>query len=118
LLFIFNNFYYSQSIYNSSSFLIKEMKTKKLGLFTNFSIIGYPNVKKINFKNTAGLVISFFLSSKNCLLTESKKKDLPTIGLVTPEISLDFIDYPIYLNFSCFYSTYFFNKFLLKFLLK
>ena len=117
LLFIFNKSLYSQTFLSKSCSNLKYIKHQKLGLFTNFSTIIYNNLFFLNIKTIPCFLISFFLNTNNLLLIESKKKKIPSIGLITPITNSNLIEYPIFFNSYTFYSIFFFNKFLLIFLL-
>lgn len=118
LLFISTHFLYSQTIYNKYYFhIIKELLNKKLGVFTNFSIIGYDFFKKLNFKYNPCFLIFLELKQDISLLVESKKKNIPTIALVNIDLNSCLIDYPLCVNSSYFYTIYFFSKFLFKLIL-
>jgi len=50
------------------------------------------------------------------LLLESKKKNLPSIGLVDDNFNSYLMDYPICLSPLYFYNVYFFSKFFFRYL--
>ncbi len=116
-LFLFNKSFYSQTVLKNNYSTIKESGNIKLGLFTNFSIIIYNATHFLDIKTLPCFLICFFLNENNNLFLESKKQHIPSIGLIYPVLNSTLVDYPIFFNFFYFYSVYFFNKFLLAFML-
>jgi ribosomal protein S2 len=118
ILFISTKFLYCQTVHNNYYFnIIKELINKKLGIFTNFSILGYTSFKKFNFHYNPSFIVFLYLKNNTSLLIESKKKNIPTISLINSDFNSSLIEYPLCINSSYFYTTYFFSKFLFKLVL-
>jgi len=113
ILFVSNNFIYSQSIYNFFFLpIIKKLMISNSGIFTNFSVTSIKSFKTLDFYFNPSLIINFYLN-KNLLL-ESKKKNIPLIGLLPMNVNTYLIDYPLPINSIFFYTIYFFSKFFLN----
>ena len=118
LLFVSTKFLYHQTIYKNHYFsIIKKLINVKSGIFTNFSVSSYKSFKQLDFKLNPSLAIFFSLKNNNTLLMESKKKNIPIIGLLTPNINSYLIEYPLFINSLYFYTIFFFHKFFFKIIL-
>ena len=117
-LFISTKFFYCQSIYKNYFFsIVKKLLEIKSGIFTNFSVSNFKFFEKLNFKLNPDFVLFFSLKNNKNFLLESKKKNIPTIAILTPKCSSFLIEYPLIVNNLFFYIIYFFHKFFFKLIL-
>ena len=115
-LFIGTSYVYSNSIHKINS--IAELNDKKVGILTNFSLCGYKNVNSISLSKIPAVIFFFHTIENYFLILESKKKNLPTIGLINSDTNSYLIDYPIFLNSFYFYNIYIFSRFFFKYITK
>ena len=109
---------FSKTIGSINSISIaKKIFFRKAGIFTNFSICSFNVFTDLDFWRNPSLLIFFYLSEKDRLLLESKKKYIPTIGFTSLTKSKGLLDYAVPVNSSYFYTVYFFSKILFKLLL-
>lgn len=116
ILFISTKFFYYQTIFKKYYFSIikKLLNVKSIGIFTNFSVLSHRIFKNLDFKFNPSVIFFFYLKKNIFLLIESKKKNIPTISLLTADLNSSLIEYPLFVNSLYFYTIYFFNKFFFK----
>jgi ribosomal protein S2 len=118
LLFIGSKFVYSQTIYKKFFFsVIKRFINIKSGIFTNFFVTSYKLIDKLNFDSNPSCIFFFNLRRNNLILLESKKENIPSIGIASSNLNVSLLDYPIFVNSLYFYSTFFLSKFFFKLIL-
>lgn len=118
LLFLGSKFFYMQTIYNEFCFsIIKNVISTKPGVFTNFSITNSNNFFFLDFYFNPCIIIMCQTISSLTILIESKKKQIPIIGIVNLNSNTNLIDYPLITNTIYFYTIFFFSKFFFKLIL-
>jgi len=114
-LFVGTKYVYSQSICKNS--FISKLENLDAGILTNFSVKGFNHFENLKLYKNVSIILFFYILKNDYLLLESKRKDIPTIGLVNSFTNISLIDYPIFLNSSYFYNTYIFSRFFFKYIL-
>jgi ribosomal protein S2 len=117
ILFAGTKYFYTQSFFPLKSKFISKLIDTKVGSFTNFVIEGFKFFNK-NLKKNSSLIFFFNLSTNDFLLVESKKKKIPSIGLLNASNSCSMIDYPIFFNSFYFHNVYFFSRLVFKYILR
>lgn len=95
---------------------ITEIEKIKLGTFCNVHIMSKSIFKNICFEKNPNFVLFWNGDQNTYLIEESKKKIIPSIGLINTSTNALLIDYQITVNNNYFYSVYFFTKLLFKML--
>ena len=115
-LFIGTSYIYSNSIYKTNS--IAELNNRNMGVLTKFSLCGYKCFNSLLLNKKPAIVLFFHTMENYFLVMESKKKNLPTVGLINRYTNSCLIDYPIFLNSFYFYNIYIFSRFFFKYITK
>lgn len=115
VLCIGTNFLYSK-ITSSKRFLIHQLTSSNVGIFSNFSITSFYSLYHISLKNLPKILIFFYLNENESLVKEAKLKNIPIIGLISSKENSYLIDYPIIIGSSYFSTIYFFSLFFFRFL--
>jgi ribosomal protein S2 len=118
VLFVGTKCFYSQSFYSLKSKFVSKLIEGKIGTFTNFMIEGFNLFDNTKLKTSPALIFFFNVSINDFLLLESKKKNIPSVGLVNASNNRSFIDYPIFFNSFYFHTVYFFSRLIFKYVLK
>jgi ribosomal protein S2 len=117
ILFAGTKYFYTQSFLSVKSKFVSKLTEVKMGSFTNFVIEGFKFFHKTLKKNSS-LIFFFNLSKNDFLLTESKKKKIPSIGLLNANNNCSLVDYPIFFNSFYFHNVYFFSRLIFKYILR
>ena len=117
ILFVGTTYFYIQSFSFLKSKFISVLTEGGIGSFTNFVTSGFKFFNK-KLKKNSSLIFFLNVSINDNLIVESKKKKIPTIGLVNPRFNISLLDYPIFLNSFYFYNVYFFSRLVFKYILK
>lgn len=118
ILFVGTKCFYAQFFLSLKSKLISQLIEGKIGTFTNFIIEGFKFFNGTKLKKNPSLIIFFNISINDFLLVEAKKKNIPSVGLVSASNNSGLIDYPIFLNSFYFHNVYFFSRLVFKYILK
>ena len=117
IIFVATKWLYSKIIYHPFYLsLIKDLVYRNPGIFSNISYLKDLFFNKLDFNTIPTVLIFFYFKDKDYLLREAKKKKIPVIGLIGSKTKVTLIDYPIFINTDYFYVSYFFSKFLFKFI--
>jgi len=117
ILFVGTQSFYTQSFLFLKSKLVSILIEGDIGSFTNFVTSGFKFFNK-KLKKNPSLILFFNFSVNTFLLLESKKKKIPSIGLVNPSNNISMVDYPIFLNSFYFYNVYFFSRLVFRYILR
>jgi ribosomal protein S2 len=118
VLFVATKCVYAQSFFLLKSKVVSKLVESNTATFTNFVNEGFKFFESTKLKKNACIIIFFNLSINDFLLIESKKKNIPSIGLVNANNNVGLIDYPIFLNSFYFYNVYFFSRLVFKYILR
>jgi ribosomal protein S2 len=117
ILFVSSNSIYTQTVRtNNTSNLGKQLTEWKVGVLSNFSLQGFRLFKHLKLNVPPEAIVFLSFQDNDLLLLESKKKNLPTIGLIDDNFNSYLMDYPINLSPLYFYNVYFFSKFFFRYL--
>lgn len=115
ILFVSSNYMYTQTITTENKHSLgKALSEWKVGILSNFSLQGFHLFKNLQVASLPSIVFFLNFQNNSLLLLESKKKNLPTIGLVDETSNSHLIDYSINLSPLYFYNVYFFSKFFFR----
>lgn len=117
ILFVSSNYIYTQTVHaDNSCNLGKQLSEWKVGILSNFSLQGFRLFKHLQLSSPPSAMVFLNFQENDLLLLESKKKNLPSIGLVDDNFNSYLMDYPICLSPLYFYNVYFFSKFFFRYL--
>jgi len=117
-LFIGIKCLYLQSITNTSNLLINHISSLNIGTFTNFSNFGFNVFDNFKLLKNTGLIIFFQPLKDNYLVLESKKKNIPSFGLIHSSTNSCLVDYPFFLNSFYFYNIYILSRIFFYYIIK
>lgn len=112
------SFYLQELFFLDKINICGKLEDLKIGILTNYLIIDTQDFIDFFQNKTPSLVIILNLKIENLLLFESKKQNIPIIGLIDGINDSSIIEYPIFLNSFYFYNIYILSRFLFKYFIQ